>query len=313
MHMKLYMAPLEGITGYTYRNAYHTYFTDVDKYFTPFLTPHTKRSFNTREKKDLIPEHNAGMHVVPQVLTKSAPDFLMIEEKLSEFGYQELNINAGCPSGTVASKGRGAGLLDNPKALDELLAGIFKETRVKVSVKTRIGMESPEEFPDILEIYNKYPLEELIIHPRVREDYYKNYPNYDMFAYALEHSRNPIVYNGDLFTMTDVMEFTKQFPQVDTLMLGRGLIANPGLVGQLYGEKPMDKETLLTFHNFLVLEYAKEVSGDKNVLFKMKEVWFYLSRSFTNPDKYLKKIKKSNNLVEYQIAVDELFGKESLQ
>lgn len=310
--MKLYMAPLEGITGYTYRNAYHTYFAPADKYFTPFLTPHTKRSFNARERKDLIPEHNQGMYLVPQVLTKSAEDFVMIAGKMKEFGYQELNLNAGCPSGTVASKGRGAGLLEDVKVLDNLLAGIFTATDIKVSVKTRLGMDAPEEFYDILEVYNKYPLEELIIHPRVREDYYKNQPNYEMFSYALTHSTNPVVYNGDLFTIQDVEHFCARFPQVDTLMLGRGLIGNPGLIGQIRGQARMDKKTLLAFHNRLVEAYNQEVSGDKNVLYKMKELWFYMGNYFTNPEKYMKRIKKTNSLDEYRIAVEELFRKEEL-
>ena len=197
--MKLYLAPLEGITGYVYRQAYHACYEDADKYFTPFLAPHTKRSFNARERNDLIPEHNAGMYTVPQVLSKSGEDVAAIAEELKAFGYQEININAGCPSGTVVSKGRGAGLLDDERALLHFLDEMFEKTDAEISIKTRLGMEYPDEFEGILKIYNRFPIKELILHPRVREDYYKNKPDWTMVEYALEYSSNPLVYNGDIF------------------------------------------------------------------------------------------------------------------
>ena len=184
--MKLYLAPLEGITGYVYRQAYHACYEDADKYFTPFLAPHTKRSFNARERNDLIPEHNAGMYTVPQVLSKSGEDVAAIAEELKAFGYQEININAGCPSGTVVSKGRGAGLLDDERALLHFLDEMFEKTDAEISIKTRLGMEYPDEFEGILKIYNRFPIKELILHPRVREDYYKNKPDWTMVEYALE-------------------------------------------------------------------------------------------------------------------------------
>lgn len=309
--MKLYMAPLEGITGYVYRNAYHTFFAPADKYFTPFVTPHTKRSFNGRERNDLIREHNEGMYVVPQVMTKSAEDFGRIAQELKELGYREININAGCPSGTVVSKGRGAGLLEDIRALDAFLDGVFQNRDGKISVKTRIGMESPEEFREILKVYNQYPMEELIIHPRVREDYYRNEPNREMFHYALEHSKNPVVYNGDIFTPESMQGLCQQFPQVESVMLGRGIIANPGLIGQLRGQAPMDIATFRQFHNRLVADYRQIMSGERDVLFKMKELWFYLSWTFSNPEPYLKRIKKAKHLSEYTSAVEELLYRES--
>ena len=152
--MKIYLAPMEGITGEVYRRAYHTFFEPMDKYFTPFLAPHTKRSFNARERNDLIPEHNAGMYTVPQVLSKSGEDVAAIAEELKAFGYQEININAGCPSGTVVSKGRGAGLLDDERALLHFLDEMFEKTDAEISIKTRLGMEYPDEFEGILKIYN---------------------------------------------------------------------------------------------------------------------------------------------------------------
>lgn len=305
--MKLYFAPLEGITGYVYRNAYHAFFPDADKYFLPFLAPHTKRSFNTREKNDLTPAHNEGMYAVPQVLTKSAEDFLMIAKELKEFGYREININAGCPSGTVVSKNRGAGLLADVSSLNVFLDGIFEKTDIDVSVKTRIGMESPDEFRDILKVYNRYPIYELIIHPRVRTDFYKNEPDWDMYEYALEYSKNPLVYNGDITDMKTYRAFRERFPKEETIMLGRGVIANPGLIGELRGGESMTKETLKKFHDKVLIGYQEEMSGDRNVLFKMKELWAYMGQNFADADKYIKKLCKAASVMEYRLIADELF------
>lgn len=310
--MNFYFAPMEGITGYIYRNAYHDFFTDADKYFTPFLTPHTKRSFNSRERNDLLPEHNQNMYVVPQILTKSGEDVGMIAGQLAELGYREININAGCPSGTVVSKGRGAGLLADLRALDAFLDKLFSCTHASVSVKTRIGMEDRNEFPDILKIYNTYPIRELIIHPRVREDYYNNTPDLEMFSYAVTHSNIPLVYNGDIVSVDSCESFCREFPDIHTIMLGRGILKNPGLIGELRGRPPVSRDTLLAFHNRLLADYRKEMSGDRNVLFKMKELWSYLSYSFPGAERTMKKIRKSSRLEEYTAAVAEFQAAKAL-
>lgn len=265
--MKLYLAPLEGITGYVYRQAYHACYEDADKYFTPFLAPHTKRSFNARERNDLIPEHNTGMYTVPQVLSKSGEDVAAIAEELKAFGYQEININAGCPSGTVVSKGRGAGLLDDERALLHFLDEMFEKTDAEISIKTRLGMEYPDEFEGILKIYNRFPIKELILHPRVREDYYKNKPDWTMVEYALEYSSNPLVYNGDIFTVEDYERFTERFPTIDAIMLGRGVIRDPALIEKIRSggviDRAVELKRLYAFHNKLVAGYQEEMSGEK--------------------------------------------------
>lgn len=171
--MKIYLAPLEGITGYTYRRALYNCFGGFDKYFIPFILPNQKGHLSTREKKDIMPENNEGMYAVPQILTKNAEDFIQTAETLQEYGYNEVNLNLGCPSKTVVTKGRGAGFLDRPDELDKFLDEIFRKCDMKISIKTRLGMDDPEEFEDLLTIYNKYPLEELIVHARVQKDYYK--------------------------------------------------------------------------------------------------------------------------------------------
>lgn len=321
--MKFYLAPLEGITGYIYRNAQHDFFgAGIDKYFMPFLAPHTKRSFNAKEKNDILPEHNAGMYAVPQILTNSAADFLRIEKDLGAFGYRELNINLGCPSGTVVSKGRGAGFLASPEKLDQFLEEIFSKTEAKISLKTRIGMEEPEEFSRLLEIYNKYPLEELIVHPRVQKELYRGTPHYETFRYAMEHSKNPLCYNGDLVSVESYVNLLADWEKeqacdrakVTSVMVGRGVLKDPALIeklaayasGEAYGTDA--KKKLPAFHDRLVADYGKEFSGDQNVLFKMKELWSYLIVRFPGKEKEAKAIRKAKRLEEYQAAVRRVFS-----
>ena len=181
--MKIYLAPLEGITGYTYRRALYQCFGGFDKYFIPFILPNQKRtSQHQRKERQLCLRINEGMYAVPQILTKNAEDFIQTAETLQEYGYDEVNLNLGCPSKTVVTKGRGAGFLDRPDELDKFLDEIFSKCDMKISIKTRLGMDDPEEFEDLLTIYNKYPLEELIVHARVQKDYYKNTPRLETFG-----------------------------------------------------------------------------------------------------------------------------------
>ena len=329
--IKFYFAPLEGITGYIYRNAFHETFGGADKYFIPFLSPGAKKKLTGKEKNDILPEHNAGMYAVPQILSKNAMDVVNTCEMLKNLGYKEVNLNIGCPSGTVVNKGRGAGLLADLQELNRFLEGIFSKTEVSVSIKTRIGMDDVTEWEDILKLYNQYPIKELIIHPRLRKDFYNGIPNYEAFSYAVEHSKNPICYNGDINTLEDYVTLKGRFPQVNCWMIGRGFLRNPFLLNQLHvyeqtNEKDdenkvqhvmpekmeniganYDLELLKQFHNTLLAGYIDNLSGDTPVLFKMKELWFYMRDMFLENEKLYKKVKKAKNLMEYEDAVRMIF------
>lgn len=318
--MQFYMAPMEGLTGYVFRNAYHKNFGDVDKYITPFIT---NKKMNYKEINDIAPEHNLGMHVVPQILTNRAEDFCEIARELEQYGYQTVNLNLGCPSGTVVAKHRGAGFLAVPGELDRFLEEIFSKCPLSISIKTRIGVESTEEWSRILPIYEKYPLEELIIHPRVQKEFYKNTPHMETFLEAVRNSRHVLCYNGDIHSKEAYEEFLKWLDtstenarnsclKVERLMLGRGILMNPGLIGNITGNKKLTKKELKTFCDDVLEGYLAVMSGDKNTLFKMKELWFYLGNSFTNPEKYLKKIRKVQHIAEYKSIVETLFYEQEL-
>ena len=306
--MNLYFAPMEGLTGYVYRNAHRACFGGVDKYFTPFLSPNQNRKFTAKEEKDVLPEHNQGIPLVPQILTNRAEDFIWAAGEMKARGYREVNLNLGCPSGTVVSKYKGAGFLARQEALNRFLDQIFQEVDLEISVKTRIGIAAPEEFPELMEIFNRYPIRELTVHPRLRTDFYKNTPDWESFGYAVKESRAPLCYNGDVFTAEAFRSAAARFPSVGSVMLGRGLLANPALAERIRGveEVPLTSSRLAAFHQALYEGYCRAIPEERNVLFKMKEMWTYLICMFPEADRYGKKIKKAKSAGEYEAAVAAL-------
>ena len=310
--MKYYFAPMEGITGYIYRNSYKKFFGNIDKYFTPFIVPNQSRSLKTKELRDILPENNKGVNIIPQILTNDSEGFIFTAQKLKRLGYDEINLNLGCPSGTVVAKNRGAGFLAKRDELDKFLEEIFKIDDMKISIKTRLGKESPEEFYELIKIYNKYPMEELIIHPRTRSDFYGNKPNLDVFKDALNLSTNTICYNGDIFTKEDNDKLIETFPKIDKIMIGRGILANPGLMGEIKDGTFVDKKILKDFHDEIFNNYRELFNEDKNAIFRMKELWGYMIHIFSDNKKYAKKIKKAQKLDAYNDAVSSLFEEQEI-
>ncbi|EEH98672.1 tRNA-dihydrouridine synthase family protein [Clostridium tertium] len=310
--MKYYLAPMEGITGFIYRNTYKKFFDNVDKYFTPFIVPTSSKSFKTKELRDILPENNKGMNIVPQILTNDSDGFITTARKLQQLGYSEINLNLGCPSGTVVSKNRGSGFLAKREELDKFLDEIYKIDDMKISIKTRIGKDSSEEFYELIKIYNKYPLEELIIHPRTREDFYGNKPNLEVFKDALTLSNSPVCYNGDIFTLDDYNKLSKEFPELNTIMLGRGVLANPGLINEIRNNANLNKEVLKKFHDEIFNDYRNVFKDDKIAIYRMKELWGYMIYIFSDNKKYAKKIKKSQKVDDYNEAVASLFNEQEI-
>lgn len=342
--MRIYMAPMEGITGYIYRTTYHRYFSGVDKYFTPFIVPAIGRPLRGRELKDIIPENNNGMNVIPQLLTNDSEAFLKTARFLKGYGYDEVNLNLGCPSGTVVSKNRGSGQLYDTDKLDSFLYEIFAADVVKISIKTRVGRDSHSEWQDILDIYNKYPITELIVHPRIQKEYYKGRATVEDYLYAQANYPGKLCYNGDINSVEDYQRLADTLgtqivddhtndrsntvdinnvvnkasnDKESVVMLGRGLIADPYLPQRLKmadnistsGKVVKDVKILKGFHDELYDRYCSEL-GAGNTSFKMKELWAYMGKLFDESDdsrKALKKIMKAKNENEYRVAVNALF------
>ena len=307
----VYFAPMEGVTDAVYRRVHHAHFGGVDKYFIPFISPTQNLVLTPRERNNVSPEVNAGMNVVPQVLTKKADHFLWAAQLLHDMGYEEINLNVGCPSGTVTAKGKGAGMLLYPQDLDRFLEEIYAHVPVRVSVKTRIGFFSSDEFDELLAVYNRYPLHELIVHPRTREQYYKGTPHRDVYSACEKQTQLPLVYNGDLFTPQECMEFAGQHPATCALMLGRGMLANPALAQTATGGAPLTRETLKAFHDDLFAAY-REAYHTSAVLGRMREVAKNIACCFEGADKPLKAARKANSLPVYEDAMARLFGDYTL-
>jgi len=313
MHMKYYLAPMEGLTTYIFRNAYHHHFHDVDKYFTPFIG---NRHPNRREIDEILPEHNEGITVVPQILSNRVDEFLAIARRIESYGYDTVNLNLGCPSGTVTAKKRGAGFLSIPDQLDIFLEQIYEQCPLKISVKTRIGIASEDEWAHILDIYKKYPMEEVIIHPRLQKQQYEGVPYISAYKLAEDVLNVPLVYNGNITSVSTFSHMREELPNADTVMLGRGLLEKPGAARHIQenekntlhaGEYYPDYTVLRAFHDELYIRYQERMSGEMPVIFKMKELWGYMIASFPDSDKYLKKIRKVKHFSEYENLIDQLF------
>ncbi len=352
--IQFYGAPMEGVTGYTFRNVHYACYPGIDRYFSPFLSPNQHHAVNPKEKRDILPENNKGVNLIPQVLTNK-PELMLdaAKELLQVYGYDEVNLNLGCPSKTVVSKHKGSGFLEDPEKLDRFLEEVFSKlaqapegTYPDISIKTRLGLTDPEEFEDILNVYNKYPMSELIIHPRVQKEFYSGKPHLDAFAEAVENCPHSLCYNGDIWTVEDYIRIRTMFPTVKKFMLGRGLVAKPELITELlaYEEwaeaqassgtelhrtemtdrteedrsdrKPVkvwsgiarDNIRFKQYHDRLLAGYMEQMLGDgNNVLFKMKECWGFMDRHFPEQEKLIKKLKKAGKLSEYEKLSEEFF------
>lgn len=301
--MRCYCAPMEGLTDRIYRQLHYKYFPGIDRYYMPFLSPTIHRCLTHRENRELPIATSVPFEAIPQILTKVPEDFLWAAEQCLDRGYKEVNLNVGCPSGTVVSKGKGSGMLAAPDALDHFLDMIFSASPIPVSVKTRIGLTDALEFPRLLEIYNRYPIKELIIHPRVRKVFYDGPVNMEVFRYCVENSKNPICFNGNLCSAHQIQEFSREFPCVEAVMLGRGLIGDPGMLSP----NGTTVAALEAFYNELLEAYVQEFGGSRNAMFRLKENWHYLLRRFENSEKLGKKLRKTTDLNEYKSITAEIF------
>lgn len=299
-------APLDGITKVVFRQVWSQYFGGVDRYFIPFFSPTPHHIMTPRDLREVDFVHNANLPSVPQVMTKNAEDFLWASQVLRDMGYTEINLNLGCPSGTVTAKGKGAGMLGRPEELDHLLEDIFSASPTAVSVKTRLGIQDPEEFWPILDIYNKYPIAQLIVHTRVREDLYRRPARPELFPAILAASHTPLCYNGDLVTAADCRAFSVRFPGVG-LMMGRGLVADPALASKAKGGPGADRDTLRAFHDALYEGYARDFGSRRNAMLRMKELWSYLIHLFRDPESYAKKLRKAADPAEFEALTAGMF------
>ena len=301
--MELLFAPLEGITDHIYRRLHRRYFPGVDRYFTPFLSPTQNHVFPPRELRQVLPENNRDVPLTPQLLTKNADDFLWAARTLADMGYEEVDLNAGCPSGTVTAKGKGAGLLADRDGLRRLLDGIFAACPVRVSVKTRLGVRDPGEFPALVNVYNDYPIVRLTVHARTKAEMYAGPVHPDAFAAALAASRAPVCYNGDVRTAADVRALRARFPQLQAVMIGRGMVADPGLIARLRGAQ-VRQDALRLFHEDLCRAYCDAFGGPGSAIHRMKAIWALMLPSLEGGEALAKPMGKARRWEDFTALAD---------
>lgn len=312
--MNYYAAPMEGLTDRIWRQVHQKWFGAADaptRYYAPFLSPPENRVLIPKKMAELAPEANAGTVVIPQLLAKDGELAAWMIGEVRKLGYTEVNLNFGCPSGTVTAKGKGSGLLADVPALERLLDGVFARSPLPVSIKTRIGYTRPDEFDRLLDVFARYPIHELIIHPRTRVEFYKGTPHREAFAKAHAALDRPLCYNGDLFCEEDCRELMRQFPNTRALMLGRGLIANPALAQSLGGGEALCKASLRTFHDRLLEAYQAKYPAHVT-LGRMREIAKHFVCCFDAPEKPRKAIRKATRIEAYLDAIDRLFAEHEL-
>ena len=299
--MRYYYAPLEGITDATFRRLHHKYFPGVDRYFMPFISPTIHRCLTNREARELPRADSVDFAAVPQLLGKNVEDMLWAIEVCRDLGYDEVNINLGCPSGTVVSKGKGSGMLSDLFALDAFLEQIYSKAVLPVSLKTRIGVNDSENWAKILEVYRDYPVKELTVHPRIRKAFYKGACDMAAFARSVENSPFPVCYNGNVTSIADAEKIAAQFPTVESVMIGRGLVADPGM---LCGGT--DRETLKAFLNELSDTYCVVFESKRNAIYRMKDNWHYLIALFEGSEKHWKELRKCTDYDRFTAIANEI-------
>jgi len=300
--MQYYFAPMEGLTDHIFREIHHRYFPGIHRYYTPFLSPTVHRKLTPKEAREIPPADSMPYKLIPQLLTKNPEDFLWMANQCADLGYDEINLNLGCPSGTVTAKGKGSGMLRDTDALDAFLYTVCKTSPIPVSVKTRIGFESPGEFPALMEIYNRYPIRELTVHPRVRSAFYNGSVDHSAFADAVKTAKMPLCFNGNICSLRQANAIADRYPGVDAVMVGRGLIGDPGMMTP----GGTTAAGIFAFTTELMEAYTEAYGSARNAMFRMKENWRYLHRRFDGSEKLYKKLRKTTDLTQYKELTQQI-------
>lgn len=314
MNTTLLSSPLQGFTDFRFRNAFHKYFGGIDTFYSPYIKLNGKLVIKGSYERDILPENNATLQVIPQIITNDAEEFLFVAKYVKELGYNELNWNLGCPYPMVAKCGMGSGLISNTERIHNILERVHNETDIIVSMKMRMGYENPTEILDVFPILEKYPIKNIAIHARIGKQLYKGGVDLDSFQRCLDVSKHKLYYNGDITSVAKFKMLQERFPSIDHFMIGRGLIADPFLPSMIKNdttEYPKNRfEIFEEFHDTIYREYDAYLQGPTPIRMKMLGFWEYFSESFSNPQKTFKKIKKAGNSKHYEEAVKEIFKSE---
>lgn len=305
--MRIDLAPMEGVTGHVFRRVQARCFGRAGKYITPFLSPTQEKRLTHRERQEVLPEHNEGLHLVPQILTARPQLFLWAAGEMAAMGYREVNLNLGCPSGTVTAKGKGSGFLARPEEMRLFLDEIFDRCPLPISIKTRVGWASPEEWEGLAALFARYPIAELTVHPRLGREMYGGVPRWELVE-GLACRPWPVCCSGDIKCPADGAALSARIPWASALMVGRGAVADPALLRRLAGGPPASADELRAFLDGLTEAYGAILPGGQALLHKLKELWAYLGRQFVGQERLLKQLRKAHSMEQYRAAADSLLA-----
>ena len=301
---------MQGFTDFVYRKAYSEIFQGIDAFFIPYISEKNNQILKKYEK-EIHPENNPQIRVIPQVLAGSADEMLFLSKILEDNGYKEINLNLGCPYPMVTNREKGAGLLPHPDKVQKLLSSFFEKSNLRLSVKLRAGLQSANEIEQIIPVLNQFPLTEVIFHPRIAKQLYDGEILNSAFQFAQQNLKHKLVYNGSIVSVDDFTAFRQKFPEIDNFMLGRGILMNPFLPAEI---KNMDisskekSEKLKEFHQLVFKYYSECMDNEGNVLNKMKQFWIYFSYNFNNQRKTFKAIKKASTMNRFKQETHQIFA-----
>ena len=296
---QLYMAPVRGITDIIYRNLFHENFGGIDVAVTPFITTVRGDQIKESQKGEFIPEDNK-IPIIPQIIGKSAKNFITLSKTLFDLGNGEVNWNLGCPHPTMTKKRCGSGLIAHAELVDRFLDEVCNAIPNKLSVKVRLGLENKDELSAIIPLLNSYPISEVTIHSRTGKQMYKGDVDHDMFEVYMKQIEPPVIYNGDIYNLDDFNVLKARFPAVNKWMLGRGLFSNPLLAQEIKAGKTFTDaekaQRVIDFSDKLLNLYQKRLSGDAHLIQKMVSHLEYLHKSIPQGKKKFKQLKKTKDL-----------------
>jgi len=310
--MHISMAPIQGITDFRFRNIFNKHFHGVDRYYAPYIRLDKGGIIPKARQKDVDPNNNEDLNLIPQVMSNNVDELLFLSQYLSDLGYSEMNWNLGCPYPMVTKRMLGSGMIPEPEIVDSLLDKIMPNLKLKLSVKLRMGLLDYSEIDNLIPVLNQYPVSEVILHPRIGKDLYKNLADKNGFERVRNLFQAPLAYNGDINSQDDYQRLIQRFPELDHVMLGRGLIANPFLSEEIIGNKidaAKELERFSKFHDILFKEVSEALSGNSHILSRMRSYWEYFAQSFSDPRKAFKLIKKATSVDKYDAAVRRIFDK----
>ncbi len=309
-NFKLLSSPLQGFTDFRFRNAFNKYFGGIDTFYAPYIRLNGKLEIKPAHKRDILPENNTDLELIPQIMTNDADEFIFVAKYVQELGYNELNWNLGCPYPMVTKRGMGSGLINNPTKINSILEKVYAESNIIVSMKMRMGYKNSEEILQVLPILAQYPIKNIAIHARIGKQLYKGEVDLDSFQRCVDNTDHKLYYNGDITSLAGFNEIAARFPMIDHWMIGRGMIADPflpGLIKSNTSEYPENRIDIFSkFHDTLFHDYSQVLSGPNHIIMKMFHFWEYFMTSFPNALKGLKKIKKAKSISAYENAVNSI-------